>query len=170
MNINCIKHRWVPVGLVALMALALVPAGTLAGQPRKSPVKVFILAGQSNMEGQGTIRIPGNSRNGGKGTLEYLVKDPATAERFKHTVDKTGNWVVPDDVWIWYLGRKGGLSASSGAKEKKIGPEFQIGHVMGQHFDNLTASIWYDEVVRGIKTRSRCQSLRSGVLRGRYHT
>jgi hypothetical protein len=63
-NIDCIKHRWVPVGLVALMALALVPAETLPGQPGKSPVKVFILAGQSNMEGQGTIRIPTNSRNG----------------------------------------------------------------------------------------------------------
>jgi alpha-galactosidase len=119
-----------------MMALALAPAGILAGQAGKSPVKVFVLAGQSNMEGQGTIKIPANSRNEGKGTLEYLVKSPATAERFKHTVDKKGAWVVRDDVWIWYLGRKGGLTAGYGANPDKIGPEFQFGYLMGQYFDN----------------------------------
>ncbi len=88
------------------------------------------------MEGAGAIRIPANSRNDGMGTLEYLVKDPATAEQFKHTVDKNGDWVVRDDVWIWYLGRKGGLSAGYGSREDRIGPEFQFGHAMGDHFDN----------------------------------
>ena len=123
-----------PLGLLA--AMALVPATILAAQPGKGPVKVFILAGQSNMEGQGQIRISDKTRNEGKGTLEYLVKNPSTAERFKHTVDKNGKWLVRDDVWIWYLGRKGGLTAGFGAKEDKIGPEFQFGHVMGDHFDN----------------------------------
>jgi len=99
-------------------------------------VKAFILAGQSNMEGAGVVSIPPNSRNQGKGTLEYLVKDPATAERFKHTVDAAGDWGVRDDVWIWYLGRKGGLSAGYGARNDRIGPEFQFGHVVGGHFDN----------------------------------
>ncbi|MEI7900604.1 MAG: sialate O-acetylesterase [bacterium] len=134
MNHN--KYRWAAVGLVALMAWALAPAEALAGQAGKSPVKVFILAGQSNMEGQGAVKITPKSRNEGKGTLEYLVKDPATAERFKHTVDKKGDWVVRDDVWIWYLGRKGGLTAGYGANKNKIGPEFQFGHVIGQHVDN----------------------------------
>jgi alpha-galactosidase len=104
-------------------------------QAGKGPVKVFILAGQSNMEGQGIIKMD-PKRNAGKGTLEYLVKDPATAERYKHLVDKKGEWVVRDDVWIWYWGRKGGLTVGYGAKESLIGPELQFGHMMGDCFEN----------------------------------
>lgn len=128
--------RRITAGLAVMATLALVPEAALAGQAGKSPVKVFILAGQSNMEGVGAVDIPANHRNGGKGTLEYLVKDPATAARFKHTVDEKGDWVVRDDVWIWYLGRKGGLSTGFGAGKDRIGPEFQFGHAMGEHFDN----------------------------------
>ena len=116
------RHFGIAFSILAAMAMALAPA--LAEQPGKSPVKVFILAGQSNMEGQGSIKANAKNRNEGKGTLEYLVKDPATAARFKHTVDKDGKWLVRDDVWIWYLGRKGGLTAGFGAKADKIGPEF----------------------------------------------
>ena len=77
------------------------------------PVKVFILAGQSNMEGHGFVKAD-PKRNGGKGSLEYLVKDPATADRFKHLVDKEGKWAVRDDVWIHYLDRKGRSRWASG--------------------------------------------------------
>ena len=117
-----------------VFAMALCPTAN-AGQVGKSPVKVFILAGQSNMEGAGAVKA-NSQRNEGQGSLEYLVKDPRTAARFKHTVDQDGKWVVRDDVWIWYLGRKGGLSVGYGAGKDRIGPEFQFGHVMGDHFDN----------------------------------
>ena len=127
--------RMVSVGvLVAAVAVAAVrPAD--AAQAEKSPVKVFILAGQSNMEGAGAIKAD-PKRNGGRGSLEFLVKDAATAKQFAHTVDKDGKWVVRDDVWIWYLGRKGGLTAGYGAREDRIGPEFQFGHVVGEALDN----------------------------------
>lgn len=52
-------------------------------------VRVFILAGQSNKEGQGFIAAD-PKRNGGKGSLEFLVKNPATAKHFGHLVDSTG--------------------------------------------------------------------------------
>ena len=120
--------------LVAAVAVAAVQP-TDAGQAGKSPVKVFILAGQSNMEGAGAIKAD-PKRNGGRGSLEFLVKDAATAKQFAHTVDKDGKWVVRDDVWIWYLGRKGGLTAGYGAREDRIGPEFQFGHVVGDALDN----------------------------------
>ena len=47
-------------------------APSAATQSGKGPVKVFILAGQSNMEGQGFI---GGAQ---KGTLETLTKDLAS--------------------------------------------------------------------------------------------
>jgi alpha-galactosidase len=111
-----------------LMMLAAVLAVAGPGEPR-GPVKVFVLAGQSNMEGQGMIR-------GEKpGTLESLLKDPASAPRFKHLVDAQGKWVVREDVWIWYLGRTGGLTVGYTPKEDSIGPELQFGHVVGDAFD-----------------------------------
>jgi len=125
------------VGTAVLAAiLALTFASPLqSGQAGKGPVKVFILAGQSNMEGQGAIQAD-PKKNEGKGSLEYLVKTPATADRFKHLVDKGGKWVVRNDVWIWYLGRKGGLTVGYGARADRIGPELQFGHVLGDYFNN----------------------------------
>jgi len=118
--------------ILILMTLA---HSAYAGQAGKGPVKVFILAGQSNMQGAGVIRSDAR-RNEGKGTLEYMVKNPNTAERYAHLIDDQGRWIVRDDVWIWYLGRKGGLSVGYGASEDRIGPELQFGHVIGDYLDN----------------------------------
>ncbi len=195
-------------------------------QAGKSPVKVFILAGQSNMEGYGALH--GVDKSGGqrKGTLTYLLNDPVKGTLFKHlrddrpmlasgtipieatngnfgdpapnrfkklrveytldgskqqqTVDegetltltaKPGQvtiekaiygdlpdgdkrdvteevkslikadcdrvrWKVREDVWVWFNGRKGGLSAGFGASKDLFGPELQFGNVLGDTFDN----------------------------------
>ena len=99
----------------------------------KKPLKVFILAGQSNMEGQGFIAAD-PARNAGKGSLEHLAKDPATAPRYKHLVDTKGTWRTRDDVYIHYLERKGKLTIGYGADEQKIGPELGFGWIMGDHY------------------------------------
>ena len=99
----------------------------------KKTLKVFVLAGQSNMEGQGFIAAD-PKRNGGKGSLEFLVKDPTSAPRFKHLADNKGAWQVRDDVWIHYLPRKGRLTVGYGATPEKIGPELGFGWVMGEHY------------------------------------
>lgn len=119
--------------VLMLGCLAFSAPTTRADDAAKKPWKVFILAGQSNMEGAGAIR--GNDRNGGQGSLEYLVKDPKTADRFKHLVAKDGQWRVRDDVWISYFDRKGGLSVGFGSRSSSIGPELQFAHVVGDHFD-----------------------------------
>jgi len=105
-----------------------------AAAPAKSPVKVFVLAGQSNMEGHGFIAAD-PKRNGGKGSLEQVAKDPATADKFKHLLGKDGKWAVRDDVWIHYLDRKGKLTAGYGVKDDRIGPELGFGHVVGEAYE-----------------------------------
>jgi alpha-galactosidase len=93
-------------------------------------VKVFILAGQSNMEGHGIV--PSRpERNGGRGSLEFLVKDPESAPRFKKFVDGSGAWATRDDVWISYGQRQGGLAAGYGVRQDCIGPELGFGWVVG---------------------------------------
>ena len=124
-----VMHQTRFVTLLVLTTIFVVSARAAD----KKPVKVFILAGQSNMEGHGIVPLD-PKRNGGKGSLEYVVKDPATSGRFKHLVDDDRRWVVRDDVWIWYLGRQGGLTVGYGAREDRIGPELQFGHVLGDYF------------------------------------
>lgn len=112
----------------ALLFLAFIAAHNPAAAAQ--PVRVFILAGQSNMEGAGQIKA-NPARNGGQGSLEFLVKDAATAKRFAALVDSSGKWRVRDDVWISYLDRKGPLTAGFGARRETMGPELGFGWVMG---------------------------------------
>jgi alpha-galactosidase len=103
---------------------------------QSKPVRVFILAGQSNMEGQGFIAAD-PKRNEGKGSLEFLAKDPATTKHFEPLQDPSaaGQWKKRDDVWISYLERKGPLTVGFGATPEKIGPELGFGWVMGDTLD-----------------------------------
>ena len=118
---------------VAGLLLVLVPMFARANDAEK-PIKVFILAGQSNMEGHGFIAAD-PKRNDGKGSLAFLVKDPTKSSRFKHLADKEGRWIVRDDVWISYLDRKGPLTVGFGARPELIGPELGFGNVIGDVSD-----------------------------------
>ncbi|HMP59611.1 MAG TPA: sialate O-acetylesterase [Gemmatales bacterium] len=128
--------RW-PSGLTALgLALMASLAVSESASPRSreaqaaKPVKVFILAGQSNMQGHGFVKADPR-RNGGMGSLEHVARDPATAARYRHLLDDQGQWLVRDDVWIHYLDRKGRLTVGYGVDSDRIGPELGFGQVMG---------------------------------------
>jgi len=116
-----------------LLTLSLIALPVLGADAPK-PIKVFILAGQSNMEGHGIVAAD-EKRNGGKGSLEFLTKDPASAPRFKHLIDASGKWTTRDDVFISYLDRKGPLTIGYGASAKMIGPELGFGTIMGEALD-----------------------------------
>ena len=77
--------------LIGVIFLSLLAPATAADKP----VKVFILAGQSNLEGQGFIKAD-PKRSEGKGSLERLTKDPATAEKFKAFVGTKDFWREKD--------------------------------------------------------------------------
>ncbi len=98
------------------------------------PIRVFILAGQSNMEGTGFVDAD-PKRNDGRGSLEFVVRDPATSEKFKHLKGPNGKWIIRDDVFISYLDRRGPLTVGFGAKEDRIGPELGFGCVVGDAID-----------------------------------
>ena len=96
--------------IVAL--LAFCPLVTCAAEPTP-PVKVFILAGQSNMEGPAVADLEGKDYNDGKGTLKFLLKDAKQAPLFKHLVGDNGEWTMRDDVWVHYQMERGPLKAGS---------------------------------------------------------
>lgn len=95
-----------------------------------SPVKVFILAGQSNMVGHGFVAAD-PKRNGGKGSLEMVSKDSTKPAVFRKLLNKDGSWRVRDDVWIDYFERKGKLTVGYGAGVDCIGPEMGFGFAVG---------------------------------------
>jgi alpha-galactosidase len=97
--------------------LVAIPA---AAQPK--PVKVFILAGQSNMEGKAKVAL-----------AEYQAQQPATRDLYKHLF-KDGKWIERPDVWIKYLKVTGNLTVGYGSP-KSIGPELGFGTVVGDRYD-----------------------------------
>ena len=117
---------------IALIAIALSPSLAAADQPK--PTKVFILAGQSNMEGQGIISAD-PKLNSGQGSLEYLVQFPMFAQKFGQLRTSDGKWAVRNDVWISYLDRSGLLTVGYGAKADRIGPELGFGWVLGESLE-----------------------------------
>lgn len=134
----------VMVSLMASPALAqTADTGKKAKQAGKSPVKVFILAGQSNMEGQSVVDLDGKDYNDGKGTLAALMRDPVKGAMVKHLKGADGKWTVRDDVWVRYQRENAPLLAgplSVGfavyGGPHHFGAELQFGHVVGDALKN----------------------------------
>ena len=106
---------------MVVMVLALcVLGGRLFGAA--GAVKVFILAGQSNMEGKANNEL-----------LNHQATDAKTAGLFAH-LRKDGKWIERDDVFIKFLNRKGPLTIGYGSPGR-TGVELEFGHAMGNHFD-----------------------------------
>jgi len=105
------------------------------GQSHAAPLKVFILAGQSNMEGHAKVE-----------TFDYIGDDPATAPLLRQMRGADGKPTVCDHVWIsCFTGISdnngegfGKLTAGYGSRQKpdedggKIGPEFTFGLTLDQ--------------------------------------
>ena len=106
--------------LFLAFGLALV---TFAVAADLKPVKVFILAGQSNMEGKGKIAP----------LLNHQIIAPETKDFFAH-FHKDGKYIERDDVWINYLERRGKLTVGYGSPGC-IGLELDFGNIMGNHYD-----------------------------------
>lgn len=114
-----------------LLMCFFVTTNTVAQENVSKPVKVFILAGQSNMEGKGSVV-----------TTEHQLADPEKADRFSH-LKKNGKWIERDDVFIDYLGNAGqrfgkltmGYGTSRKDDVKWFGPELGFGWTIGDQFD-----------------------------------
>ncbi|NND97047.1 MAG: hypothetical protein HKN47_06950 [Pirellulaceae bacterium] len=98
----------------------------LASSSAPAKVRVFVLAGQSNMEGKGSIKH-----------LEQLLSDPKTAATYQHLRDRE-NWTKRDDVFIRYNDDRGHgkLTVGFATPTNRFGPELQFGHVIGDAIDD----------------------------------
>ena len=112
---------------VCLWALAAAASSAPAAD---KPLKVYILAGQSNMQGHAKIS-----------TFDSLADDPKTAPLLKMMRTPDGKPRVCEKVWISSVGclgdaysdlreQTGKLTVGFGASTDKIGPEFTFGLTM----------------------------------------
>jgi hypothetical protein len=107
------------------VVLGLVPG--IASQAAAKPLKVFILAGQSNMQGHVNVS-----------TFDSMAEDPKTAPILKEMRNADGTPRVCDKVWISSIGcadgdtteQTGKVTAGFGASTEEIGPEFTFGIYM----------------------------------------
>ena len=90
-----------------------------------SPLKVYVLVGQSNMQGHAQVS-----------TFEHIGMDPRTAPLLDEMQNADGSPRTVPDVWITSIGHDGGnqerhgrLTADYGAAGRgpKIGPEYTFG-------------------------------------------
>jgi Family of unknown function (DUF6288)/Carbohydrate esterase, sialic acid-specific acetylesterase/HEAT repeats len=94
---------------------------------RGKPMKVYILAGQSNMQGHANIS-----------TFDSMADDRKTAPILKEMLAAGGKPKISKTVWISSIGcagddvteQAGTLTAGFGASTEKIGPEFTFGIYM----------------------------------------
>ena len=126
--------------VLALAAVAIAGFAFNAGADAAKPLRVYILAGQSNMEGQAKVE-----------TFDYIGDDPATAPLLKEMRGPDGKPRVCDHVWTSYLTGSpdrgelgegfGKLTAGYGSRSNpaedggKIGPEFTFGLTMEKATD-----------------------------------
>ena len=115
--------RYIPF-LAALFLL-------IPNSSNSQPLQVFILAGQSNMQGHAHVR-----------TMEHIGMDPATRPLLAEMQNADGSLKVCERVWISSIGcaeteQTGKLTTGFGASQNgpKIGPEFTFGIAMEKFID-----------------------------------
>lgn len=91
------------------------------------PLKVFILAGQSNMDGQANVS-----------TIDFLGEDKKYGHLLKVFKPDGKNLVTRDDVWVANAGVYAKLQTGFGGRKNYdqfgscIGPEYAFGYYMGE--------------------------------------
>ena len=111
------------ISLVALLAVSFTSSA--------KPLKVYLLVGQSNMQGHAAER-----------TLGHLGMDPKTAPLLKAIQNPDGSAKVHDQIWISSIDtsedsgvKEGKLTVGYGAggRDPKIGPELTFGITLQKH-------------------------------------
>jgi len=122
--------------LLSLSLIAALTSISSAQKADKPPVKIFLMVGQSNMQGYGHVE-PG--KKPAANTLRHIVENDPKKE-FQFLVNKDGSWKERSDVWIHLEYSPGdekhsGLTPNFGARNGYIGPELGFGNKMGDAHD-----------------------------------
>jgi hypothetical protein len=112
--------------IVLLLAFSLFIGASAAGK-----IKVFLLAGQSNMVGQGSMDH-----------LDLLFANATASPEFRETLSNgVGGYKERDNVYVTFNGKHGKLTVSrtlAFAATNRFGPEVMFGWTVGDAIINET--------------------------------
>ncbi len=115
------------------LEIGYVPIVT-SQEKSKKKLRVFVLAGQSNMQGYGTIDDPEND----PGSLIDVIQKDVHGEWSK--IGTNNNWTTLEDAWI-YLEQNGqpihsNVTVGQGANSNLIGPELMFAHQLDEYYED----------------------------------
>ena len=117
--------------LMAMLLSLSAIAANAASDTDEKPLKVFILAGQSNMQGHAHVS-----------TFDAMRLNPETAPLLEEMRNPDGTPTICEKVWISSIGsadeeQTGRLTTGFGSQARgpKIGPEFTFGITMEKMLD-----------------------------------
>lgn len=115
------------------LEIGYVPIVTRQEKSR-AKVRVFVLAGQSNMQGYGTIDDPENN----PGSLVDVIQND-TSDAWA-SIGSTGHWASLDNAWL-YFAREGetirsNVTVGQGAFSDLIGPELMFAHQLDEYYED----------------------------------
>lgn len=133
------------IGKIATLdpaAIVQPPAGLEIGyvpivtrqEKTQAKVRVFVLAGQSNMEGYGAIDDPEND----PGSLVHVIQNDSTGAWSK--IGEIDNWNSLENAYL-YFARSGGtiksnVSVGQGAYAHLMGPELMFAHQLDEYYED----------------------------------
>lgn len=97
-------------------------------------VRVFVLAGQSNMQGYGTINDPEND----PGSLIDVIQNDADGKWSE--IGTPGNWNILDDAYLYFEKPgetiRANVTVGQGATANLIGPELMFAHQLDEYYED----------------------------------
>lgn len=118
-----------PAGL----EVGYVPIVTRQGKT-PSKVRVFVLAGQSNMEGYGTVQDPQND----PGSLVDVLQNDVNGTWSQ--IGEPGNWTTLEHAYLYFARNgetiKSNVTVGQGAFADLIGPELMFAHQLDDYYED----------------------------------
>lgn len=97
-------------------------------------VRVFVLAGQSNMQGYGTVVDPENDPN----SLVDIIENDSDGDWSE--LGTAGNWTVLDGAYLYFANQgdtiRSNVTVGQGASSNLFGPELMFAHQLDAYSDD----------------------------------
>lgn len=126
-SLRCKKISLLRSLFTIVLSSAFLSTSSSADAAETKPLKVFILVGQSNMQGHAKIT-----------TMEHIAMDPKTAPWLLDLQKKDGTPNVFENMRISYQSeelKEGALTAGFGADATKFGPELTFGMTLDKRLN-----------------------------------
>ena len=120
--------------LFGLLAFSFHTPVREIGEKSNNKVRVFVMAGQSNMEGYGAIEDPENYT----GTLVDLIRNDE--DGCWSELEEAGEWNSLEGVLLYFARNedtiRSNVSVGQGAWPDLIGPELMFAHELEEYYDD----------------------------------